>query len=387
MKNLITKKECCGCGACEQVCPAECITLKEDSEGFLYPEVDRAICISCDRCVQVCPAVSHKEKKAGEMKPKAYGGWHKDNAVRAKSSSGGAFTAVAEYVIREGGIVYGCAWNEHMEAVHVGVEKTDDLELLRGSKYVQSKTGFAYQEVKTYLETGRKVLFTGTPCQAAGLHSFLGKRYDNLYVMDFICHGVPSRKVFRRYIGNMERKYGSKVNAYHFRNKDHGWKQSGIQLGPGIGFEDGTCVRKYPAFMDPYMNAFLDDVCLRPSCYTCGFKDGLKDYADLTVADFWGVNKVSRALNDGKGTSLLVVHNVRMKELLDTISDRFYFEEVDFDQAIRRNQSLLCSARLNPHREKFYEELEVKGWGYMERKYMLAHVWGIHKVIHYFTKK
>lgn len=383
----IAKNECCGCGACEQACPSKCIALKEDREGFLYPEVDSTFCISCGKCVQACPVALKNETLTEMIKPKTYGGWHKNDAVREKSSSGGAFTAIAEHIIKEGGIVYGCALNEHMEAVHIGIEDMDALEILRGSKYVQSKIGSVYQEIKTYLEKGRKVLFVGTPCQAAGLHSFLGKGYNNLYVIDFICHGVPSPKLFRKYIDDIERKYKRKVNVYKFRNKDHGWKQSGIQLGSKIGFTDGIYIRKYPAFMDHYMNAFLDDVCLRPSCYACRFKERLKGYSDFTIADFWGVNRISRALNDGKGTSLMVVHNTRASEILDEIRGRFYFEEVDFEQAIRRNRSLTQSARQNPHREKFYEELDAKGWRYVERKYMLAVTWGFHKVLNQLKKK
>lgn len=381
MIEIADKKECCGCGACEQICPAKCISLKADSEGFLYPETDRTACISCGLCEQVCPV--KKKKSSGEgTKPYAYAGWHRSDEIRSDSSSGGAFTAVAEYVIKNGGVVYGCALNDDMEAVHIGVEAIDKLTALRGSKYVQSKIGSAYQNVKGYLEKGRMVLFVGAPCQAAGLHEFLGKSYENLYVIDFICHGVPSPKLFHSYIMDLEQKQNTKITVYKFRNKDHGWNQSGMQLGSKIGFADGTDIRKYPAFMDHYMNAFLDDVCLRPSCYACQFKEAEKQYAD-----FWGVNRISKELNDGKGTSLVLVHNDHARELLQKISDRFEYVQVDYEQAVRRNKSLIRSAKLNPDRIKFYEELEAKGYRYVERKYMFAYTWGFHKVINILKNK
>lgn len=388
MIEIADKRDCCGCGACEQICPKKCIKLKEDSEGFWYPETDAEECISCNMCDLACPiAIKHggdimAESEWGGVQPAAYGGWHKNDDVRFDSSSGAAFTLVAEYVISEGGIVYGCMMNNNMEAVHVGIECMDELYRLRGSKYVQSKINTAYQEIKTHLQKGRKVLFVGTPCQAAGLYSFLGQSIcENLYIIDFICHGVPSPKLFRTYINELERKYAKKVVAYKFRNKDHGWNQSGLQLGSRTCFHDDTYIRKYPALMDHYMNAFLDDVCLRPSCYACNFKNITKNYTDFTIADFWGVNKVSKNLNDGKGTSLVLVHNDHAMELWNKVSDNFYCEQVDIKQAVRRNQSLIRSARMNPNRKRFYEELNVNGFRYVERKYMSAYTWGVHKAV------
>ncbi|MBD5524302.1 MAG: 4Fe-4S dicluster domain-containing protein [Lachnospiraceae bacterium] len=388
MIKIVNKHECCGCGACEQICPAKCIGLKEDSEGFLYPETDGAACVSCGLCEQVCP-IKNKKNRVGGTKPYAYAGWQRSDDIRSDSSSGGAFTAVAEYIIKNGGVVYGCALNYHMDAVHIGVETIDDLAALRGSKYVQSKIGDIYQNIKECLERGRKVLFVGTPCQAAGLHGFLKKKYENLYIIDFICHGVPSPKLFHNYIMDLEQKYNKKITAYKFRTKDHGWSQLGMQLGSGskIEFADGTHIRKYPAFKDHYINAFLDDVCLRPSCYTCQFKEAEKEYADLTIADFWGVNRVSKELNDGRGTSLLLVHNDHASELLEKIKDQFYYKQVDFERAICRNRSLIRSAKLNPNRKRFYEELETKGYSYVERKYMGAFTWGVHKVVNMVRNK
>ena len=373
------KQLCCGCEACEQVCPQKCIIMKQDKEGFLYPEVNQMSCISCGRCDTVCPI--NEKSSEDRSEPIAYGGWHKDNDIRSDSSSGAAFTLFAEYILRRGGIVYGCMLNEDMEAVHVGIESMDELYKLRGSKYVQSRINGVYEQIRTYLQNGRSILFVGTPCQAAGLHSFLGNSYENLYVIDFICHGVPSPKLFRAYIDDIEQKHGKKVTAYKFRNKDHGWNQTGIQLGTKISFQNGTDIRNYPAFRDHYMNAFLDNVCLRPSCYMCGFKDAVKYYADFTIADFWGVNHVSKKLNDGKGTSLILVHNSRANELWEEVSKNFYYEQVDFQQAICRNRSLIQSAGLNNNRNRFYEELDEKGYRYVKYKYMLALTWGIHKVM------
>lgn len=312
---------------------------------------------------------------------KTLGGWCKDDAVRYDSSSGGVFSILANAILEQEGIVYGCALNDRLQAVHIGIERKEELWKLRGSKYIQSEIGDAYKEIREILDSGRKVMFVGTPCQVAGLDSFLlGKTYDNLYKVDFICHGVPSPKIFEAYIENLENKYNSNIISFRFRNKDNGWNAS-IQLGTEIKFANGLKIRKYPAYKDSFMNGFSDDLYLRPSCYNCVFKGLQKKYTDFTIADFWGVNKVAKHLYDGKGTSLVLVHNERADLLWNQVKEDFYFEFIHLENAICRNPSLISSAKENPNRKSFFEDFERKGYSYVERKYLSAHIWFIHKVI------
>lgn len=375
------KKDCCGCRACEQVCPVNCIAIERDSEGFLYPVVDKTKCVSCGKCDLVCPIKRKKDyyKETSEKEPKAYGGWIKDESIREQSSSGGAFSLFATWILEQDGLVYGAMQDEELYVQHMGVEYVEDLDKLRKSKYVQSDTKKSYFEIKNHLDDGRLVLFTGTPCQVAGLHSFLGENYDNLYMMDFICHGVPSPMIYESYIKFLEKKNKDEVRALQFRLKDRGWHPR-IQLGTRIVMNSGKVIRKFPAFKDPYMNGFSDDLYLRPSCYECAFKSLPKYYADFTIADFWGVNKVDSELNDGKGTSLVLIHNKHGQELFDRVKDGFYYKECDFHKAIKRNKSLLESAGRNINRDKFYKEFSETSFSYVAKKYLNPFVWGIHKM-------
>lgn len=396
------RQECCGCSACVQVCPQKCISMSEDREGFREPEVDADKCIGCNLCEKVCPVKTASDKnkqkescaQEGEKFPKAVGGWHKDENIRFESSSGAAFTLFAEYILKQGGVVCGCALDEDLYAQHICIERIEDLGKLKGSKYVQSDTADTYEEIKGHLMSGRKVLFVGTPCQCAGLYNFLklmpgngnisadGREYfENLYICDFICHGVPSPKVFRSYIDYLEEKYHDKAVSFRFRNKDKGWSSTGLQMGTDIGFANIGNKRLAPAFRDAYMNGFLDDVYLRPSCYSCEFKSLPKYYADFTIADFWGVKKVAPELYDGKGTSLVLLHNEHAAELFDIVKKDFFHREVDFKSAVRKNKSLLRSAAKNPHRDSFFFDYENASFESVKRKYMGAFSWAAHKIM------
>ena len=380
---LEEKKDCCGCGSCEQICPKHCITMERDEEGFLYPRVDEDACIGCGACRRACPVLAAGAgSAAGDVfpEPAAVGGWLKDDDIRYDSSSGGAFTLFARYVLERGGIVYGACLDEDLQIRHVGVRSMEELHRLRGSKYVQSAVGDVYRQIKDHLRAGRYVLFTGTPCQAAGLYTFLGgKRHERLYIVDFICHGVPSPGVFEDYIGYLEEKHGAKVTGFRFRMKDKNWHPSGLQLGTEIVFDNGETVRNYPAFRDPFMNAFLDDVCLRQSCYTCAFKKIPKEYADITIADFWGVDKAAPSLNDGKGTSLILFNTAHGRQLFEEVKDDYHYETVDFRKAIRKNPTLIRAAKENSRRAKFFRDYKKKPFSFMVKKYMGPITWGFHK--------
>lgn len=383
MIQIEQKKDCCGCSACAEKCPQQCIQMKEDKEGFLYPSIQQELCIDCGLCEKVCPILQkpilfHEDK---EKIPLTIGGWHKDDSIRSDSSSGGAFSLFANYILGEGGIIYGAAMDESLQVKHIGIEKVEDLRKLRGSKYVQSCMGNIYSQVEANLKANRKILFSGTPCQAAGLHSYLKKEYENLYIIDFICHGVPSPKVFSSYVQYLEEKYKDTIITFKFRMKDRNWNPSGLQLGTGIGTGTGRFFRRFPGFMDFYMNGFLDDVYLRPSCYNCQFKSLPKYYSDITIADFWGVSKIDRDLYDGKGTSLILINSKRGAELFKKTKKDFYYKECNFEQSIRRNQSLIRSASWNPRRDKFFRDYENKPFRTVMLKHMSPFSWGFHKVV------
>lgn len=379
MIKITDKMGCCGCSACAQICPQKCISMREDMEGFQYPVVDIEKCIECDLCKKACPIIRKADLYIGNDtdRPRAVGGWHKDETIRSDSSSGGAFTLFAEYVISCGGIVYGCALNSDLKAEHISVEKTDDLKKLRGSKYIQSDISGVYREIKDWLGQGRQVLFTGTPCQAAGLNSFLQRKYDNLYVVDFICQGVPSPKVFKSYIKHLEENLDDKIVSFKFRCKDKGWFTTGLQTGTMLETSRGTSRRIFPAFKDSYMNGFLNNIYLRPSCSSCEFKCLPKYYSDITIADFWGVKKVEPELYDGKGTSLILLNTEHGMKLFDAVKKDFYYREYDFNAAVRNNKCLIKSAEANPRRNSFFGDFAEKPFERVARKYLSVSSWAI----------
>lgn len=374
------KENCCGCGACAQVCPKNCIKMKEDGEGFKYPSIDASNCIECGLCETVCPIMNLENISAKEYEVRALGGWNRDENVRRDSSSGGVFSLFAEYVLSQGGVVYGCALDDDMKAVHIEVDDINDLYKLRGSKYVQSDIANVYNEVKNNLIENRYVLFSGTPCQAAGLSSFLRKKYEKLFICDFICHGVPSPLVFRKYIEFLEEKQKSKVVGFRFRNKDKKWSPTGQQMGTIIQFENGKISKNMPAYKDYFMNAFLDDVCLRPSCYNCSFKSLPKNYVDVTIADFWGLNSIDLDMCDGKGTSLVICNSLQGQLLINNVKNDFSFKEYDFERSIKRNQSIVKSVARHPNREKFFVDIYDMPFEKLAKKYMTGFIWAYHKV-------
>ena len=370
----ITKKEmCCACTACAKICPIGCITMKEDEEGFLYPSVDESKCVHCGKCEKVCPILradeGTPETEGLKPEPDAVGGWNKDEAVREASSSGGAFSLLADKILERGGVIFGAALKD-MKVCHIAVTDQTGLALLRGSKYVQSVVGDSYPQVKEYLEQGKEVLFSGTPCQTAGLRSFLGKEYEKLYLVDFICHGVPSPKVFSDYISSVEKKENAEVVDFRFRLKDKGWHPSGLQLGTKVKLSNGKEIRKYPALKDTYMNAFLENLDLRPSCYDCRFKSVPKWGADITIADFWGVSKVMPEMNDKKGTSLLLLNTDKGARLFEEVKDRFHYKDTNWQAATKKNPTLVRPAKRPILRDTFFPELEERGYDKVARKHL-----------------
>ena len=350
MITIQDKSKCSGCHACSSVCPKDCIKMVSDQEGFLYPLVDAENCVGCSLCEKVCPILV-PSSLVDKVEPVTCAVKNKDNNIREKSSSGGVFTAIAEYIIEQGGIVFGAGFDENFNVCHIKVEKKEDLEKLRGSKYVQSKIGYTYQETKEALISGKTVLFTGTPCQIGGLKAFLKKDYEKLYTQDLICHGVPSPSVWRKYLEYLQEKYRSKVIRVTFRNKVKSWKKYSIS----ISFENGQELTE-PFTENVYMKAFLRNLCLRPSCYDCKFK-GVKRDSDITLADFWGVENILPQMDDDKGTSLVMIHSDKGKKLLEMISSKIQRQEVDVQLAIHENGSAVHSSPLPRKRDIFWKHL------------------------------
>ena len=337
--------------------------MESDAEGFCYPKVDTVKCIDCGLCEKVCP-ILNKPTNSNIYETRVFAAINNNDEIRMKSSSGGMFTLIAEAILLQDGVVFGAAFSDDFKDVcHICIDNADDLEKLRGSKYVQSKVGDTYQQAKNYLENGRQVLFTGTACQIAGLYSYLGKPYDGLYTVDLICHGVPSPMVWKRYVETCESIASSKTKQMFFRNKKYGWKPYVILFK----FENNT---EYENILGkaPYMKAFLNDICLRPSCHSCLFK-GIKRNADITIADFWGVENILPEMYDNKGTSLVMIHSSSGEKLFESIKDDLQYKDVETSVVSDYNPSAVRSWKPSKKREAFLKDITFKDFEKTVLKY------------------
>lgn len=350
MNIAVTKKDCCGCHACAISCPKGCITMQRDAEGFWYPRVDEGACIKCGLCEKVCP-VLNAVPADDSAQPEAFAAINPEEQVRLESSSGGVFSALANRVLEEDGVVFGAAWTEDFREVrHIGVESVAELAKLRGSKYVQSTLGASYLQVKKHLEEGRKVLFSGTPCQAEGLKTFLRKDYDNLLCVDIVCHGVPAPAVWQRYLEECEKTAGAPVQSVQFRSKDTGWQSSTVKLAFQNGHKQAKLISQ-----DFFVNAFLRNACLRPSCHDCRFKK-LNRVSDLTLADFWGIEDIYPEMDDNKGTSLVLAHSEKGRKALSELG--LNLRQVDVYAAVKQNICAVRSSPVHPNRDVFLSALD-----------------------------
>ena len=321
MIKIIDKHNCCGCAACVQICPKQCISFDEDEHGFRYPSVDYNSCIECRACEKVCPVINQYAIR----KPiSVYAAINQDEKIRIKSSSGGIFSLLAKNVIDESGVVFGVRFDENWEAEHAYTETLEGLVAFRGSKYMQSRIGTSYKQVKNFLQNGRKVLFSGTSCQIAGLRKFLHKDYDNLLTIDIVCHGTPSPLVWRCYLEELILRIRNTlyqslndmpiIKEISFRDKKMGWKQYGFILRGGSvsTTNQNSSLQENDLFYEAgdeniYMEVFTKNLCLRPSCYTCPAKCG-KSGSDITLADYWGIQNYYPTMDDDKGTSLVLIN-------------------------------------------------------------------------------
>lgn len=369
MIELKRKEDCCGCNACGDICGHNAISFEKDDEGFEYPVVDKIKCIDCRLCEKVCPIINIDKLKYNDFeKPMCHAAVHKNLETRFDSTSGGIFSALAEAMYKLGGYVGGAIWIESDWHIEEYISNNpEDLYRLRSSKYLQSLSEGFYKKIKSLLKVGEKVLVCGTPCQMAALRAYLNyKDYENLIIVDFICLGVNSPKVWRRYLDYREKQYASKVVYVKPKNKEMGWRQ----LTTKLVFDNGKVLydtKDTSIFTNGYIGTHA--YC-RPSCYECKFKE-FPRIADISIADFWGSEKVVGAdLDDDMGTSLVMINSKKGKEFFVNTNKKIRAVEIPFDSILTGNPALMKSiTRPNINRKQFYDDLDILDFGQMSEKY------------------
>ena len=326
--------------------------MVQDDKGFRYPVIDHENCINCGACDRVC-AKANKPLAANSL-PESFGLYAVDEELRRNSSSGGIFSLLARCILKQNGVVIGAAFSaDYKEVHHIVVADETGLASLRGAKYLQSNMGDIFPKVKENLVAGKQVLFSGTPCQVAGLKAYLGKEYENLLCVDLVCHGVPSPAIWKKYCNELEDKFKGKLAKVNFRHKKYGWKRFGL----GIEY-NGQKIRFRAKEVDPYMRLFLRNYILRPSCYACQHKT-LYRKSDITIADFWGVAQVAPTLHDGKGTSLVMLHNEKGKAYLNCIKEYVMLEKVDSLLAVKHNSAAIMAVSRPTNADNFWNEVTL----------------------------
>ena len=370
MIKFSDKKECCGCNACVQRCPKQCIKMDADNEGFYYPIIDISECIDCGLCEKVCPVINQVKP---QLPIKVYAAYNKNEEVRLQSSSGGVFTLLAEETIKKGGVVFGVKFNEQWMPEFSYTETIEGIEKFRGSKYAQAIVGNSYKQAEYFLKKGREVLFSGTPCQIAGLKRFLRNDFNNLLTVDIICHGIPSPKVWNMYLKetclnllkgfpDIAKTFDLKKNktiefcieSINFRSKLTGWKTYSFQLKLNVLCcdEKKNLVLTEPYRQNKYISAFINDIILRPSCFACPSKEG-KSHSDITIADFWGIDKIDASFDDDKGCGLIFTNTNKGVNIINSID--VIFKEKCFSDGIKYNSAYYRSSKPHPNRRKFFD--------------------------------
>jgi NAD-dependent dihydropyrimidine dehydrogenase PreA subunit len=374
MINIAVKSKCTGCSACVQKCPKQCISFEEDREGFKYPKVKLSVCIDCGLCEKVCPVLQQDKPRNPVI---VYAAKNSNLSTRLASSSGGIFALLAETILRQNGVVFGARFDNEWNVIHDYTESLDGLSVFLGSKYVQSKIGNTYKYAERFLKEGRKVLFSGTPCQIVGLKKYLRKDYDTLLTVDFVCHGVPSPMIWRGYLNEKIRPLGVDgrnmvsqlslkdlpvITGISFRDKRYGWKKYGFSVraksaskadknlvSQSVEVTDKTLLYE-PHKANLYMKGFLKNLYLRPSCYACPAKCG-KSGADYTLADFWGASTYVEDFDDDKGLSAVLVYKNKVNiESLDMA-----FKVVGLNDILSQNPAVIKSSRMKGGRDRFFQ--------------------------------
>lgn len=364
--NKGNPSDCCGCSACVQKCPMQCLSIVPDKDGFLFPQLVKDSCINCGLCTMVCPLENEMEPLDN---PKFYGAYSQNFFDITNSSSGGIYPSLARWVISQRGIVYGAMLDTNHDLYHIGVTENDEVKKTLGSKYFQSEIKETYKECKANLESGRVVLFTGTPCQIHGLKCFLHKDYEHLYTADVICHGVPSKKMFDAYVAFLEKRHNAKFVDINFRDKKRGWSNTSVRYT----MEDATRKRKdfnLLGRLSEYYTAFIGGSIARESCYKCPYSSLIRT-GDITMGDFWGYQAKRPDLRHEDGLSLVLCNTDKGRIIVDALSRMgIVFKEVD-EECIRasENKNLFYPTRRPELRDKVYKELEDYGFEYIAANY------------------
>lgn len=362
--EYVEKKDCVGCSACANICPKSCIKMKSDEiTGFQYPNVDAKVCIQCGMCERVCPVITANTPQKNEDDLKIYAAWSKNEEIRFCSTSGGIFSELANFMIQQNGYVAGAKYGKDNLVEHALVSDFEGVKEIRQSKYIQSDCNSIYQQVFRLLKDEKKVLFCGSPCQVAALKNFVGKKFENLITIDFICRGMNSPKAYQWWLDEIETKQGSKAKKVWFKYKIDGWKKS--PKVTRIDFQNGSSViqkENENCFMEGYLGPNL---YIRPSCANCRYK-GTDRASDITLADFWGV--VGK-LDDDKGTSLVMVNSKKGKEFFDHIKDNVHYEERELKEILDGNVCFEGSVEINPKSEEFLSRLGQIPFSKLIKKY------------------
>lgn len=368
MIEINDKKDCCGCNACGDICHVQAISFQTDHEGFWYPVVDKNKCDDCHLCEKICPIINiDKLKKNDFLEPLVYGGYSKDIVVRFDSTSGGLFSILAQAMYKQKGYVGGAIYTDDFKVINFISNDKKDLRKLRSSKYVESYAEGLYIKIKNLLIAGEKVLVCGSPCQMAALRSFLRKDYENLIIVDFLCRATNSPKAFEKYKENLEKKYGSKIIAIKDKNKEHGWHS----LARKITFENGQTYYG-EGHEDDYRRGYHMNVFERPSCYECKFK-GFPRISDITLGDFWGIDKVDSSLEQNLGTSLIMVNSKTGERFFEGIKDKLVVKQFCLEDIIPGNKTAILGGTLpyptNIDRRDFFEDLDKMPFDECANKY------------------
>ena len=346
MPKLATKEYCTGCSACASVCPKGCITMTADENSFLCPVINAECCVECGLCEKTCPIMT--PLIVSEDAPRAFAAYSKDEVVRMQSSSGGVFTEISKAVLEAGGVVFGAAYDEQFDVVHICVDSEAEIAKLRGAKYAQSDVREIFKMVKVKLDAGEEVLFSGTPCQVGGLKAYLQKDYANLLTVDFVCHSVPSPLAWREYVKYraVQDNDGKLAQSVNLRSKKTGWSR--YRYSNLFQYDNGV---SYSARSSEslYMKLFVGGYINRESCMNCRFK-GYSRISDLTIGDFWGIWDIAPEMDDDKGTSVVLIQSEKGKSFWNKISDNIMFKEVSIEQASQQNSSMLRPSKVNVKR-------------------------------------
>jgi len=349
MKLFNDKKNCCGCTMCMNICPQKAITMLEDEEGFKYPVIDEAKCVNCGLCKKKCPLENDEKLKTNNIK--VYAVKNKNEQIRLNSTSGGIFSVLAEHFLDLDGVVYGAAFDHKNVVNHQIIKNKNEIFKLRGSKYVQSELGYIFTDVKKNLELNKKVIFSGTPCQIAGLKSYLLKDYENLLLCDIVCHGVPSPKIYREYISWIKSIYGN-FSSFNFRDKEISWHGANVSIITDKKKIINTNYLK--TFTDIYFSDFIS----RPSCGNCKFTS-IKRVSDITIGDFWGIKKIAPKFYDNSGVSLVLVNSEKGEKIFADIKEKLNIYESNIKECLQ--PQLLEPVKPNRHRENFWNYYKKKG--------------------------